>query len=237
MADAQHNGLPFMKMHGLGDDFVVLDGRLRPVEISPALAVALADRAVIESQGGGQTKDLTEIQRKHPMLTMFYSYFSVTYNLMTESTAKTEWKNPAAVAGWMSDMMLLTVIPAMAPAIILALLRGEGGDDDWPEKLAKWQASYLLGTLPMLREFSGLIEGFDYGGVPVGRVVGDTGKLATQLAQGEADEGLALATVRLIGALFGVPVTQAVRSYRGWIAWDDGDAPATSVLVGPPRKD
>lgn len=44
MADAQHNGLPFMKMHGLGNDFVVLDGRLRAVEISPALAVALADR-------------------------------------------------------------------------------------------------------------------------------------------------------------------------------------------------
>ncbi|MWD26223.1 diaminopimelate epimerase [Aquicoccus sp. SCR17] len=44
MADAQHNGLPFMKMHGLGNDFVVLDGRLRAIEVSPALAVALADR-------------------------------------------------------------------------------------------------------------------------------------------------------------------------------------------------
>jgi len=36
--------LPFMKMHGLGNDFVVLDARLRPVEVTPALAIALADR-------------------------------------------------------------------------------------------------------------------------------------------------------------------------------------------------
>ncbi|KAA3649398.1 MAG: hypothetical protein DWQ11_18830 [Proteobacteria bacterium] len=210
-----------------------LDGGMEEAE-----AVALADRAVIESQGGGQTKDLSEIQRKHPMLTMFYSYFSVTYNLMAESTARTEWKNPLAVAGWMSDMMLLAVIPALAPAIILALLRGEGGDDeDWPKKLAKWQASYLMGTLPMMREFSGTVDGYDYGGVPVGRAVGDVGKLATQVAQGEADEGLALAFVRMVGTLFGIPVTQAVRSWRGWKAWEDGDAPATSVLVGPPRRD
>ena len=37
-------GLPFMKMHGLGNDFVVLDARVRPVTVTPALAVALADR-------------------------------------------------------------------------------------------------------------------------------------------------------------------------------------------------
>ncbi len=37
-------GLPFMKMHGLGNDFVVFDARSRAVDVSPALAVALADR-------------------------------------------------------------------------------------------------------------------------------------------------------------------------------------------------
>ena len=37
-------GLPFMKMHGLGNDFVVVDGRARAVEITPGLARALADR-------------------------------------------------------------------------------------------------------------------------------------------------------------------------------------------------
>jgi diaminopimelate epimerase len=36
--------LPFMKMHGLGNDFVVIDSRVQAVNITPALAVALADR-------------------------------------------------------------------------------------------------------------------------------------------------------------------------------------------------
>lgn len=36
--------LPFMKMHGLGNDFVVVDARERAVEITPALAARIADR-------------------------------------------------------------------------------------------------------------------------------------------------------------------------------------------------
>jgi diaminopimelate epimerase len=36
--------LPFLKMHGLGNDFVVLDGRARPLEISAAAARRIADR-------------------------------------------------------------------------------------------------------------------------------------------------------------------------------------------------
>lgn len=44
MADARRNELPFMKMHGLGNDFVVLDWRADRGELTPALAIALADR-------------------------------------------------------------------------------------------------------------------------------------------------------------------------------------------------
>jgi diaminopimelate epimerase len=36
--------IPFLKMHGLGNDFVVLDGRRTDIEISEAAARALADR-------------------------------------------------------------------------------------------------------------------------------------------------------------------------------------------------
>ncbi|MHA6325382.1 diaminopimelate epimerase [Roseivivax sp. CAU 1753] len=54
--------LAFMKMHGLGNDFVVLDGRARGVDVTPALARALGDRhrgvgfdqlALIEARGEG----------------------------------------------------------------------------------------------------------------------------------------------------------------------------------------
>ncbi|MGK7868555.1 diaminopimelate epimerase [Falsiroseomonas sp. E2-1-a20] len=36
--------IPFRKMHGLGNDFVVLDGRATPLAIAPAEAAAIADR-------------------------------------------------------------------------------------------------------------------------------------------------------------------------------------------------
>ena len=44
MRDTASSDWPFMKMHGLGNDFVVLDGRVQPIDVTPALARALADR-------------------------------------------------------------------------------------------------------------------------------------------------------------------------------------------------
>ena len=38
------SGLPFVKMHGLGNDFVVIDARETDAAVTPALARALADR-------------------------------------------------------------------------------------------------------------------------------------------------------------------------------------------------
>ncbi len=44
MNAASRTPLPFMKMHGLGNDFVVLDGRARSIAVTPGLAMAIADR-------------------------------------------------------------------------------------------------------------------------------------------------------------------------------------------------
>jgi diaminopimelate epimerase len=41
---AESNRLPFIKMHGLGNDFVVVDARRSPVTLSAAAARAIADR-------------------------------------------------------------------------------------------------------------------------------------------------------------------------------------------------
>jgi hypothetical protein len=202
-------------------------------------AVAMADQSVLDSQGGGQTKDMAEFQRKHPFLTMFYSYFNTTLNLAAESTSQTDFKNPLAVAGWASDMALLMVIPALAPAMILAMMRGEDCDD--PEKCAKKmaqaQAGYLLNLMLGVREVSGPVSGYDYSGPPVGRVITELNKTGKQVAQGEMDEGLAKSAISLLGVTLGIPTTQILRSWRGWLAWEEGDAPASSVLLGPPQKD
>ncbi|GAA3857739.1 diaminopimelate epimerase [Celeribacter arenosi] len=41
---AAPSGLPFLKMHGLGNDFVILDSRGRPAVTTPELARAVGDR-------------------------------------------------------------------------------------------------------------------------------------------------------------------------------------------------
>lgn len=202
-------------------------------------AVAMADRMVLESQGGGQTKDLAEVQRKHPMLTQFYSYFSVTLNLAAEQTAATNFKNPAAVAGWLGDMALLMVIPAIVPSLLMHVFKGGGDDEETiAKKLVEWQLGYLLGTVVGLRELSGAVGGFDYAGPPVGRLIADIGKAGKQTAQGEVDDAAVMAYINLMGSAFGIPTVQALRSYKGWKAWDEGQEGAgpQSVLFGPPPK-
>ncbi|MCF3592575.1 diaminopimelate epimerase [Rhodobacteraceae bacterium LMO-12] len=42
--NTQDASIAFMKMHGLGNDFVVVDARTRSVKITPELACAMADR-------------------------------------------------------------------------------------------------------------------------------------------------------------------------------------------------
>lgn len=44
MTQKLNAGLPFMKMHGLGNDFVVVDARVHPIEITPAMARGIGHR-------------------------------------------------------------------------------------------------------------------------------------------------------------------------------------------------
>ncbi|WP_424832260.1 diaminopimelate epimerase [Ruegeria sp.] len=44
MQQIPHSDLPFMKMHGLGNDFVIVDARAHPVRITPALAKGIGHR-------------------------------------------------------------------------------------------------------------------------------------------------------------------------------------------------
>ena len=44
MLDRYADGLPFLKMHGLGNDFVVVDARLVDSPVTEAMARAVGDR-------------------------------------------------------------------------------------------------------------------------------------------------------------------------------------------------
>jgi diaminopimelate epimerase len=48
------SGLGFMKMHGLGNDFVVLDGRVREIDVTPDLAIC--DRVLVHWPHGSSAQ-------------------------------------------------------------------------------------------------------------------------------------------------------------------------------------
>lgn len=127
---------------------------------------------------------------------------------------------------------------ALAPAVLKSLLQGGGGDDGegWLKFLAKQEASYLMGMVVGVREFSGMVSGFSYSGPPVGRIVTDSIKLVQQIQQGDVDDPAVVSAAHVLGDLTGLPVTQILRSYKGWKEWSHGHAPVTSVLMGPPQK-
>lgn len=203
-------------------------------------AVALADQAVIDSQGSGLVKDQTEFQLNHPFFTQFYSYFAATYNLLAQRTGNTDFKNPRALMGWMSDVFFLVILASIVPEMVKAALRGDLEDDE-PEdialKSAKWLTSYTLGMLPFLRDLGGLVSGFDYAGPPMARAANDLLAVSIQVQQGEVDQAMVGAFARTLGSLTGVPDVQLMRTYKGWVAWEEGEAPATSILLGPPSRD
>lgn len=224
----------------------VYNKTLRQNPADEQLAIDQADRAVIESQGGGSIKDLAKVQRDHPFLTQFMSYFSATYQGVVESTKGTDFKSPAAVAGWLADMALYALLPAILPSLLMHFMRG-GGDDE-PEEMAKkmatWQIQYLLAPIVYAREVGGVVpalfgeRSFDYAGPPAARVIVDLYKFTKQAAQGEVDEAAVLAAANLAASLTGLPAAQFIRSYKGWKAWDEGEEGAgpQSVLFGPPPK-
>jgi hypothetical protein len=210
-------------------------------------AVALADQAVLDSQGGGQIKDLSGVQRGSAglkLFTSFYSFFNTTYNLTAEAYGRTNFKKPGEAALFAADMALLYTIPALAGTLVKAAMQGE----DNPDKLAKTaladQISYLFSTLVGVREMSGAAQavagvdpGFGYSGPASIRFFADVYKLGKQVGQGEPDAAFWKALNNVGGELFHYPSGQINRTAAGIDALYNGESDNPGVLlVGPPPK-
>jgi hypothetical protein len=207
-------------------------------------AIALADQAVIDAQGAGQTKDLANIQRGGPLkklFTTFYSYFSATWNLTVESAGRTDFKKIGDVGKFAVDMLLLYSVPVMLTLALKEVVKGGQGpdeDDEWYTWLIKEHLSFMTGTLIGLREISSSIQGmYGYSGPAGTRFFSESGKLIKQVEQGEADAALAKASNNVAGILFHYPAGQVQRTTEGFMALKEGDTsnPA-AVLFGPPKK-
>jgi len=208
-------------------------------------SIALADQAVIDSQGGGMLKDLSRVERGGAglkLFTVFYGYMNTVYNMAAVQTMTAKNKGKLA-----ADYAMLFVVPVVLGQLIRKAMVPKTEDE--PEdleaiarKLAAEQLSYLMGTMVIVREFgeiSKIVAGAEgprmgYGGPAGLRAVGETYNFATQASQGEFDKAFRKSAVNLIGAFTGLPSAQINRTLDGLDALYEGEtenvlAPATGV--------
>lgn len=210
-------------------------------------AIALADQAVLDSQGGGQIKDLAAVQRGGPawkLWTNFYSFFSTTYNLWTDSYRRAkQTKDPIEIGRLAVDYMLLFAVPALLGHVMRSAITGSLGDElDDPEEFAITLAgelgAYMFGTMIGLRELGGFLQGYNnYSGPAGARGFSTAGNLLVQARQMKADEAFFRALNAAAGVYFHYPAAQVDRTVRGIIALANGETQnPLAPLVGPPPK-
>ncbi|WP_420997592.1 hypothetical protein ACKI2N_012325 [Cupriavidus sp. 30B13] len=206
-------------------------------------AIGLADQAVIDAQGGGQTKDLSAIERGGPaqkLFTVFYSFMNTTLNAGVAQTMTAD--TPAKRARLAVDYALLYVAPAVLGFFLKEALTPGGGGDDW-EKLARKllaaQIDYLMGLMVVVREFGEAAKtvtgandrGRDYTGPAGLRMVADSITFAKQAHQGEFDDAFRKSAVNVVGDLLGLPSAQVNRTITGAQALADDKTSNPAALV------
>ncbi len=206
----------------------------------PLEAAAQADLMVSRAQGSGLLSDRTGIERGSiheqerfnevaRLLTTFGSYMiSGKLNLTIQRFRSTDFKNPGDIANLMVDMMLMYVVETLlALAITNRWFDDEEDDEGLPLWLAKEIGFGIMGTVPILRDAPGALEGFGGGGsygdvvetvfdIPV-----DIATLATGLedrpdAARNAVKGLMAGT----GLMLHLPTVQLERAMTGLVDRD-----------------
>ena len=207
-------------------------------------AVALADQAVIDAQGGGQIKDLAMIQRGSQLMkiwTNFYSYFNTTFNLTLESFGKTNFKNPIDIGRLGVDLLMLYTVPAilgfaLREAVNLAVGGEEPDEEELIDGLIREQLTYMMGTMVGVREFATVFDPrFGYSGPAGVRFISEVERLGTQIGQGELDDALRKAALNVSGMLLHFPAGQVNRIIDGIYALEEGEGTPAAVVFGAPK--
>ena len=213
-------------------------------------AVAIADQAVRDSQGGGQVVDLAQIQRGGPIARLFmtfYSYGNTVYNATARAAGETKFKSPKSVARFLGNLSMLYFFPALGTIALSRLFGmssgGDGDDDEKWLKFAKEIASEMggsaLNTMVVVREFGGLARAANrgYQGPAGTRLLQQVYGLWAQVQQGKVDEGLWHALNNTAGVIFRYPAAQIQRSVDGFVALQEGTTEnPMALLFGPPKE-
>jgi len=208
---------------------------------SHAEAVLYADGIVENAQTSGMFSDRAAIERGTfsettrqsefvKLWTTLGSYMLAKGNIAFESYRRTDFRSPASILGFGSDVLLLFA----AEALLMAAIKGGWPDDDedwwwWTTKTVVTQAT---GTIPLVREIPGMAYGG--GNTPIGATAGDIYRAYQQTSQGEVDEGLIKSYTNLIGTATGLPSAQINRATDAfWRETVEGeDVPAYEYVTG-----
>ncbi len=198
-------------------------------------AVALADQAVKDAQGGGEEVDQAGIERGgpyHKLLTAFYSYMGSTLNTMYAS-AKVDSKGKAA-----ANILLMVLVPAVLQSLLKhAMTPGDDDWDDWLKSLPAEIASFMAGLMVVVRELDPFVKAvagessMGYGGPAGLRMIGDIGRLGQQINQGEFDLAFGKAFINVLGDLTGLPSVQINRTLTGVDALASGRTQNPAALL------
>lgn len=212
-----------------------------------ATAVALADQAVIDSQGGGMLKDLSKIERGgalSKLFTVFYSYMNTVYNMAAVSTM-----TPRSRGRLAADYAMLFIVPVVLNYALKKALTPDV-DDEEPdmEKIATdlvaEELAFLMGTMVGVREFQNAANAVvgketaarGYEGPAGLRAIGEAGRFAVQAKQLEFDRAFRRSAINMLGIGLGLPSAQINRTIDGVEALAEGETENPfAVLTGVQR--
>jgi conjugative element/phage-associated large polyvalent protein len=214
-------------------------------------AVALADQAVIDSQGSGSIKDLALIQRGTPtakLFLTFYSYGNTVYNRTAANVYQLRRRGAGYLPEFLINLSYLYVLPALGTVALSRAFGRTGGDEDdtpWLVEFAKETLSGAFNTMALVRELGAagqIAVGLDpgvrgYEGPAGLRPIQLLYRAAQQVGQGEVDQAAFNALLQTAGVLFRFPAAQVQRTIDGYAALEEGrTSNPGALLVGAPKE-
>lgn len=190
-------------------------------------AIALADRAVRDSQGSGSKIDLSNFESSDnefsKLFSTFYSFFNTTYNLSADAIADVRFRDDVGYSHLVSDYFIMIAVPALLSELLLA--RGPDDDEEWYTWAVKEQLYYTAGTMPLVRDAAGAIKFDGRSGTGTIGGIGNTAvRLVKQAGQGEADLALTKATIEALNLASPIhfPANQINRVIQGSVDLMEG---------------
>lgn len=224
--------------------------------MNEADAIAEADQAVIDAQGGGEIHQTAAVQTGAGtrysaalrLLTNFMSYMITTYNLATQRVRNA--RSVPQIAALSLDMILLLAVPVAGKMALDAWTKGGGGgddDDDLWEKYAREQVAFLMSQFVGLSQIAGATRGDDAYGYkgPAGLMVFSEGNAAVKAAaelkffkeDGTPDQAFWRPANKVAGMIFHYPAAQLDATVRGAMAlWNGETTNPAAIFFGPPPK-